>query len=275
MKNEAGISWKYYFFGLPFPFLYKSVLEEATDVILGRRSLESTAYVQHIVSTDQFTIDAERGELPQVCYIEPARGIADDHPSLHIQLGQGVIAGLYQTLAQSPQWDKSVFIVTYDEHGGFYDHVPPPTTDDDFVDLGFDRLGFRVPALIAGPYIREGFVDHTTYDHASWIAFVRRLYGLEPLSRRDAAAAPIVNAFDPARVLAGTPRAAPTMPEVVFDPDTFNLGCLDPSLLPPTPLQVAANRGMIPHHWDRRATVWNQLGTLFGTLERAGGTRRG
>ena len=69
------------------------------------------------------------------------------------QLGDAeAIASIYNALAQSPQWPRSLFVVTYDEHGGFYDHVPPPLTEDD--DADFRQLGFRVPSLVIGPRVR-------------------------------------------------------------------------------------------------------------------------
>ncbi|MBZ0254218.1 MAG: hypothetical protein K8I02_12835, partial [Candidatus Methylomirabilis sp.] len=103
--NAAGIPWKYYYYGLPFPFLYKPILAEALDV-LGGMDVAKTRFIKNILPIDAYFADAAAGTLPNYCFIEPARGVADDHPPAHVQLGQAVIASLYQALAASPQWDR-------------------------------------------------------------------------------------------------------------------------------------------------------------------------
>jgi phospholipase C len=89
----------------------------------------------------------------------------------------------------SPNWKNAVVIVTYDENGGFWDHVAPPKVD---------RLGpgSRVPAIIISPFARRGFVDHTTYDTTSILALIEHRFGLAPLGTRDAAANDMSAAFD-------------------------------------------------------------------------------
>jgi phospholipase C len=98
-------------------------------------------------------------------------------------------AALIRKLMSSPLWSSTAIIVTYDENGGFWDHVPPPK---------LDRWGdgTRVPTIVISPFARHHFVDHTTYDTTSILAFIEKRFGLSPLSARDAAASPLSGAFD-------------------------------------------------------------------------------
>src|SRR5262249_13189320 len=103
---------------------------------------------------EQFFERAMAGTLPQVCFIDPAftgNGANDDHPAHDIRGGQALIASVVAALGKSPQWSKSLLVITYDEHGGFFDHVPPPTTVD--TNAEFRQLGFRVPAIVIGPTV--------------------------------------------------------------------------------------------------------------------------
>jgi phospholipase C len=124
------------------------------------------------------------------------------HPISDIRDGNELIRSVYETIRNSPVWNESVLIITWDEHGGFYDHVKPPAAppprdpqpsanrDDDIDHHGFafDQYGPRVPAIIISPWIPKGIIDHRLYDHASIPAAIGRLFGLPPLTERDAAA---------------------------------------------------------------------------------------
>jgi phospholipase C len=123
--------------------------------------------------------------------------------------GQALIASIYNALAQSPQWQRSLFVVTYDEHGGFYDHVPPPLTEDD--DPEFRQLGFRVPSLVVGPQVRADIVD-TQLDHVSVISTLTRKFGLAPLTRRVEATNDLSSCIDPEAV--SRPRAPVELPKI-------------------------------------------------------------
>jgi phospholipase C len=122
-----------------------------------------------------FIEDAARGNLPPVSWIDPnfndlnlwGAASNDDHPPSDVMEGQELVLRVYNALATSPQWDKTMLIVTYDEHGGFHDHVPPPEAPDD--DPQMRRYGIRVPALIVSPLIEPGSVSHTLFDHTSII----------------------------------------------------------------------------------------------------------
>jgi len=99
------------------------------------------------------------------------------------------VADLVQAVQQSPAWADTAIIITYDENGGFWDHVAPPQGDR-------WGPGTRVPAIIISPYAKKGFVDHTQYDTTSILKFIETRWGLAPLSARDAAANDLINAFD-------------------------------------------------------------------------------
>ncbi|MCA9772218.1 MAG: alkaline phosphatase family protein [Myxococcales bacterium] len=253
--NEAGISWKYYYSDLPFLALF-------VDRI--------AAYAPNMRPIQEFYDDAAAGTLPNYCFVDPSFALADDHPPHHVQLGQSFVSSVFHALAGSPQWDRSAFFLTYDEWGGFYDHVPPPTTDDDRVSEGFDQLGFRVPSIVAGPYAKRGAVTSGIHDHASILAFLEWFWDLEPLTKRDAAADHLVETFDTARVLAKTPREAPTLPEVIVDESQFRPFCIFEALGDATDLEIAADKGRIPRVLDRRPYLWDTMATVLTELQRHG-----
>ncbi len=117
-------------------------------------------------------------------------GQDNEHPGYaNLYDGEIQTAQLIQQLMHSPQWKSTAIIVTYDENGGFWDHVPPPN-----VDRWGD--GTRVPTIVISPFAKRHYVDPTTYDTTSILAFIEKRFGLQPLSYRDAAAAPLLNAFD-------------------------------------------------------------------------------
>lgn len=154
---------------------------------------------------DQFFRDAEQGTLPQFSIIDPDFQSNDDHPSHSVALGQVFIGSIYKALAASPNWSRSLLIVTYDEHGGFYDHVPPPACLDDKNE--FRNLGFRVPTLIAGPTVKVGSVCSTQMEHATVAATLGSRFRISQLNSRMGATADISSAIDPD--LVNNPRLPP------------------------------------------------------------------
>ena len=93
----------------------------------------------------------------------------DDHPPSDITLGQALVLKIYDALASSPNWAKTLFVITYDEHGGFYDHVPPPLNPPDDDPAVFSRYGVRVPALVISPLVGKRSFSHEVFDHTSLI----------------------------------------------------------------------------------------------------------
>ena len=123
-------------------------------------------------------------------------GGSSQHPMDGVARGEAVIKTVYEAVRNSPLWNRSLLIVTYDEHGGFYDSVKPgaaPKPDDGSPEnikvnengFIFDNYGVRVPAVIVSPLIPMGTVDHTVYDHSSVLATLEHLYGIPPLTNRD------------------------------------------------------------------------------------------
>jgi phospholipase C len=142
----------------------------------------------NIRSTDQYFLDVTRGELPQVSFLTPGMGVpfrTDDHPQGDISIGQRFIHAVFSAFVRSPQWQRGMFVLTYDEHGGFYDHVKPPVVDDDHASSrdrhNLGQLGFRVPTVLASPYAPRNYVDHNLYDHTSILRFLEwRFLGAPP-----------------------------------------------------------------------------------------------
>lgn len=137
---------------------------------------------------DEYFSRCEEGTLPRVTFLDPPYAPwwqADDHPHADVNAGQRFLRDTFQAFARSRHWERGLFILTYDEWGGFFDHVPPPilpdsrasTNDDD----NFGQAGFRVPTVLASPYARPGYVDHRTYDHTSITRFLEwRFLGAPP-----------------------------------------------------------------------------------------------
>lgn len=167
-------------------------------------------HVEHFRLMHDFFADAEAGKLPAYAFLEP-RYFADldfpndQHPPHDVTFGEQLLAQVYNAVRASPCWKKSLLIITYDEHGGCYDHAPPPMAvpPDDKHDgtFRFDRYGVRVPAVLISPYIRPGTILRAAaeglphqgppypFDHTSIIATLRQRFGIEqPLTRRDAVA---------------------------------------------------------------------------------------
>jgi phospholipase C len=198
--QSAGRSWAVYFSNVSFSALFP-------------RDYDRNLFRP----IERFFDDAAAGTLPSFAVVEPVYGLNDDHPPGHPLAGQIFIATIYDALAKSPQWNRTTFIVTYDEHGGFYDHVPPPKAPDARAAEGFDQLGFRVPTIVAGPWVRNAHVSATAYDHTSMLALLRALYGIRPLTERDAAAADMTDLFDLERVEKEDPLPPAELPIIEAD----------------------------------------------------------
>ena len=136
-------------------------------------------YEDIVASTDRYFDDCEHGKLPRVSVLDPGFTgplRTDDHPLGDVRIGQRFVREVFGAFQRSSHWEHGVFILVYDEWGGFFDHVPPPLLADErsspvLVD-SFGQSGFRVPAVVASPYSTRGGVDHRTYDHTSILRFL-------------------------------------------------------------------------------------------------------
>jgi phospholipase C len=130
------------------------------------------------------------------------KGGSSQHPEDSLWAGEALVAATYNAIRNSPLWNTSLLIITYDEHGGYYDHVAPgsapPPGDTPPVNLNtrgfnFTQFGVRVPAIIVSPLIAAGTVDHTQYDHTSILKTIEQLWGMQPLTQRDKNAADVTH----------------------------------------------------------------------------------
>jgi phospholipase C len=129
---------------------------------------------------DQYFEACTAGRLPSVTFLDPPYlpwWQADDHPLSDPAAGQRFLRDVFRAFARSPHWERGMFVLTYDEWGGFFDHVPPPVLPDLLASNddreNFGQAGFRVPTILASPYARPGYVDHRLYDHTSIMRFLQ------------------------------------------------------------------------------------------------------
>jgi phospholipase C len=164
---------------------------------------------EHLKTIDDFYVDAAAGTLPKVVFVDPNLGregfdTNDEHPPAMAQYGQRFVADVVKAMGESPQWSRSATFITYDEHGGLYDHVPPPDAcaPDDRTDpdadppVGFTQLGVRVPLMVVSPFAKKHFVSHKVYDHTSITRFVEARFVMPALTGRDANAEAPFDMFD-------------------------------------------------------------------------------
>ena len=187
VQNVATLDWKIYF----------------NDIAQSKTLTELWPLADRFRFYEEFKRDAAEGELPSYSFIEPRYFSdwsmpSDQHPPHVVTLGEQLIADVYNTVRNGKAWTKTLLVIIYDEHGGCYDHVPPPAAVPPSpiasAPFNFDRYGVRVPAVIVSPYIQQGTVlralGATPYDHTSVIATLRRRFPElgPPLTQRDAVA---------------------------------------------------------------------------------------
>ena len=242
--QNAGITWKIYIdsdatacSSNPTPAcLYNySYINQFT---YGQTIVNSPSLSQNLVPLTQFATDLQNGTLPQVALIEPASSVGlDEHPNdfdtsapINIQAGAQFAASLINGLMNSPSWKDSAMIFTYDEAGGFYDHVSPqpmPSPDGiqpvdivagDVCDapgqLGtgtcdFTYTGYRVPLIVISPFAKKNYVSHTVFDYTAILKLIETRFNLPALTKRDAAQADMSEFFDFVNVPWATPPTPP------------------------------------------------------------------
>jgi phospholipase C len=167
---------------------------------------ESAARAPRVRKFDRFLSDAAAGRLPQFTFLDPNYTTTSEENPQDIQLGERYIAQVVHALINAKTWKHTVLFLTYDEHGGYYDHVPPPPAivpDSIPPDLApgdapgaFDRYGFRVPTIVISPWAKPHYVSRVVHDHTSITAFVERKWNLPAMTVRDANAHPMTNYFN-------------------------------------------------------------------------------
>jgi phospholipase C len=152
----------------------------------------TAAKAEHLRDEAEFLAAAQAGRLPAVSFVKPL-GPQNEHPGYaDLLTGENHVLDLINAIRNGPDWPTTAIIITYDEHGGFWDHVPPPVVDR-------WGPGIRVPTLVISPFARHQFVDHHRYDTTSILALIESRWRLAPLSDRDAAADNMANAFQTER----------------------------------------------------------------------------
>jgi phospholipase C len=166
--DAAGASWRWYTHEV-FATIW------AVDRDYLPKTFDNVRPFASPFRTDDFFSAASAGTLPKVAWIDPnfvdiggAVGSNDDHPPSDVRAGQELVLRVFNALVNGPAWERTLLVVTYDEHGGFFDHVPPPSAEDDDPDPVFQSYGPRVPALVVSPRVRAG-VSHEVFDHTSII----------------------------------------------------------------------------------------------------------
>ena len=177
-----------------------SKLQFTADVF----AISALEHVRHVHGMKRFFRDVATGRLPAFSIVDPSFVDFSEEPPQDILLGERFAATVIDAVMRGPDWPTTLLVWCYDEHGGYYDHVPPPSAvepDDvrprtDDPDARYDRYGFRIPAVIVSPYARPGAVVHEVFDHTSILRLVEDVWNLPSLTRRDAAATSPIGALD-------------------------------------------------------------------------------
>lgn len=226
LNRPGGPTGRYYFSDIPFLALW------------------GAKYLGIAEPFAAFAADAAAGTLPNFSYIDPrfedegSGTSGDDHPHADIRAGDSFLASIFHSVATGPNWSRTVFIITYDEWGGFYEHVEPRRVtatsplDHDVVD-GKALTGFRVPCIVASPFTKgdpsNPRVNHALFDHTSILKFVESNFGLKPIAGRDGSRLPT----DPAdlglvlRRGAGTTAVPSDIPAFLAPPVVLPCGGLN------------------------------------------------
>jgi phospholipase C len=169
----------------------------------------------------QFFTNCAAGTLPKFCVVDMDYSTQSQENPQNIVVGETFLASVVKAVGSSPNWEKTMLIITYDEHGGYFDHVPPPVAlapdlipplvqPGESAYEGFARYGFRVPSVVVSPYAKQNYVSHQVYDHTSILAMVERKWNLPALTYRDANANDLMDFLDVGAMKRGGPTFTPS-----------------------------------------------------------------
>ena len=229
--NKHGISWKNYWSTTPTTLLFPKLFTK------------DPANTRRLAKIGHFFADAAAGKLPGFCIVEPDFGDTSEEDPQNVAAGEQFAARVINAVMTGPKWGSTLLIWSYDEHGGYYDHVPPPPAvpPDDIAPTGFlggprydgfGRYGFRVPCAVVSPWARPGYVSHNVFDHTSILKLVETKWNLPALTRRDANANNMLDMLDFSRPAFAKP---PVLAKPLVAVDSAALACdsAGPGTIPP------------------------------------------
>jgi phospholipase C len=230
LSRPPGLGWMRLLAGAlagVFGHLVPSLVRKGNTCTAEVYPVDFLRSVNHLRPAGDFFAAARAGTLPSFCIVDPDFETTSEENPQDVQAGEAFAAQVVNAVLAGPGWPRTLLIWLYDEHGGYYDHVPPPpaVAPDDVpargayerfpelrifrhtalgrrlmaADTGpatYTRLGFRVPAVIVSPYARPGYVTEANFDHTAILRLVQRRWGLPPMTARDAAAADLTDALD-------------------------------------------------------------------------------
>jgi phospholipase C len=232
--HNAGVTWRDYFSALPTIGLFPPLL---------------VRHPGQVTTVGHFFPDAAAGTLPGFCLVEPDYGSQSEENPQNIAAGERFAARVIDALMRGPGWKNTLLIWTFDEHGGYYDHVVPPAAiapdtivPDGPAFTGFRQYGFRVPCAVISPWARPGYVSHRVFDHTSICALAEAKWNLRALTYRDANAQNMLDMLDLSRPAFLRP---PRLARPLLDTDPGAIACSKngPGTIPP-PGSVSPPHGL-------------------------------
>jgi phospholipase C len=237
LLSDHGVSWDEYWVQYPNVIDSTEELYPAADELL---------QPQHGKPIADFFDAAAAGTLPSFTLVDPNFSTQSQENPQNIVVGEAFLASVVNALGASPKWQQTLLIITYDEHGGYYDHVPPPAAlaPDNVTPIvegheskydGFHRYGFRVPSVLVSPYAKPNYVSSVVYDHSSILAFVEHKFNLPALTYRDANANNLLDFLDLDAMASGQPTfpALPALAAAGEDATTLLCSKTGPGTIPP------------------------------------------
>lgn len=236
--NNANKQWCIYHDGIPQSIVMTHLLTEYAGSIFTSKYRGMKGFFEDTKNHEKY--------FPDYAFIEPCysgKNENDQHPPVGVASGEQLIASVYNNIRSNDAlWKSTLLIIIYDEHGGFFDHVPPPSTvapDDNTKEFSFDRLGVRVPAILISPWVQKG-VCKTLFDHSSILRYLCEKWNMEPISSRTSSEAGNFQSKSFANILTklSTPRtdtpltiSARSVPKGYIAPNKVNVDGSRESLL--------------------------------------------